>query len=263
MRKASYITAKKMNNTTYSVQGPVSLKLALLTDFHNGDDTGIGAALQEQRPDVICIAGDFFKRYGMTGKEGQALSIQGVVLRFLITCAEIAPTFVSLGNHEQILTEEELRVVAQTGIILLDNDWINIDVDGVSVAIGGLTSKDVYLERDPWWMEDFGWVSDFESLECYKILMCHHPEYWEKETPKLKDRNIDLVLSGHAHGGQIRLMNRGLYSPGQGLLPKYTKGVHEGPHGKLIVSAGLSNTAGVVPRLFNPTEIVYVKLENE
>jgi predicted MPP superfamily phosphohydrolase len=63
------------------------------------------------------------------------------------------------------------------------------------------------------------------------------------------------MLSGHAHGGQIRLFNRGLFAPGQGWWPKWTKGVYDHC---LVVSTGLSNTASPIPRLFNPTEIVYV-----
>ena len=68
---------------------------------------------------------------------------------------------------------------------------------------------------------------------------------------------IDLTLSGHAHGGQIRLLGQGLFAPGQGVLPRYTSGVYEG---RLIVSRGLANTT-FVPRLFNPTEMVYIHLQ--
>ena len=81
------------------------------------------------------------------------------------------------------------------------------------------------------------------------------PEYYERY---LSGRELSLVLSGHAHGGQIRLFGRGLYAPGQGILPKLTEGVH---FGRLIVSRGLSNNS-VVPRVFNPPEIVYIRPEN-
>ncbi len=77
--------------------------------------------------------------------------------------------------------------------------------------------------------------------------------------PKLCEREIDIVLSGHAHGGQIRLFGKGLYAPGQGLFPEYTKGMWMGKNGWLVVSTGLANTSSIVPRLFNPTEIVYVE----
>ena len=83
----------------------------------------------------------------------------------------------------------------------------------------------------------------------YIILLSHHPEYFQR-LPK----GIHLVLSGHAHGGQWRLFGRGLYAPNQGWLPRYTKGIYEK---RMIVSAGLTNTAHV-PRLFNPTEVIYV-----
>ena len=74
-----------------------------------------------------------------------------------------------------------------------------------------------------------------------------------------KYKDIDLILAGHAHGGQIRLFGHGLYAYGQGLFPKYTKGIYDG---KLIVSAGLANTSRF-PRINNPPEIVFLTLKPE
>ena len=87
-------------------------------------------------------------------------------------------------------------------------------------------------------------------------LLCHHPEYWPRY---VRDLPVDLTLSGHAHGGQIRLFGQGLFAPGQGLFPRYTSGVHEG---RLVISRGLANTTRI-PRLFNPTELVCVHLQRE
>ena len=100
------------------------------------------------------------------------------------------------------------------------------------------------------------WLDGFECQPGYRLLLSHHPEYWHRY---LRSRQIDLILSGHAHGGQIRLFGQGLFSPGQGLLPKYSSGIH----GNMIISRGLSNTGGVVPRLFNPTETVYITCDLE
>jgi predicted MPP superfamily phosphohydrolase len=106
---------------------------------------------------------------------------------------------------------------------------------------------------------DSKWLNDFEQADGYKILLSHHPEYWILREPMLRDRKIDLVLSGHAHGGQWHFWGRGIYSPGQGLLPKYTSGIHQGPYGSMIVSRGLSNPYRTIPRLGNPCEAVYVQ----
>ena len=103
------------------------------------------------------------------------------------------------------------------------------------------------------------WLQEFEDESGYRILLSHHPEYWSLREPQLCEHPIDLVLSGHAHGGQIRLFNRGIYAPSQGWMPKYTSGVFEGEHGNMVVSRGLANTASV-PRLFNEPELVYVEV---
>jgi hypothetical protein len=100
-------------------------------------------------------------------------------------------------------------------------------------------------------MPDTEWLKD--SPEGYKVLLSHHPEYFGL----IKDY-ADLILAGHSHGGQIRLFGHGLFAPGQGFLPKYSKGRYE----NMIVSAGLANTTWV-PRLFNPTEIVIVEMKDE
>ena len=81
------------------------------------------------------------------------------------------------------------------------------------------------------------------------LLLSHHPEY-----RPLFPKEISLICSAHAHGGQWRFFGRGLFSPGEGWFPKYTSGLY----GNMLVSRGLTNTASV-PRLFNPTEVVYVR----
>ena len=109
-----------------------------------------------------------------------------------------------------------------------------------------MTPAELLMERLP----DDDWLEEFAETPGYHILLSHHPEY-----RRLVPKEVELILSGHTHGGQWRAFGRGMFSPGQGMWPKLTKGVYDG---RLVVSAGLSNTAPV-PRLFNPTEVVYVK----
>ena len=108
----------------------------------------------------------------------------------------------------------------------------------------------LFRDEDATYGKSWG-LDAFCAAPGYRILLCHHPEYYSKY---LRDLDIPLILSGHAHGGQVRIFGHGLYSPGQGVLPKLTSGVKDG---RLVISRGLANRQKI-PRLFNPPEIVYV-----
>jgi predicted MPP superfamily phosphohydrolase len=210
-------------------------------------------------------------------------------IAFLRGCAAIAPTYVSLGNHEYMLTEHDLEKVRKTGVILVDNEWVEVDLakngEKQRILVGGLSAHKVtrynryrricraegnvdrYPERD-WKVytsipsDDTEWMADFEAQEGFKILLCHHPEYWCCKRPWLFRRPIDLVLAGHAHGGQIRIGRKhGLFAPGQGLLAWLIEGVHEGPHGCMVITRGVTNSAWPVPRIGTPCELVYLEVE--
>ena len=231
----------RMKETDYRIPR-VPGKLALLTDFHNSPDPAILASLQRHRPSLILVAGDI-----VYGKD--PLDRQVHVLPFLTACSSIASTFLSLGNHEQYLTPREIQEIKKSGVIILDNTWREVN----GLIIGGLTSAYVTDRRKGKkdYTPETKWLDRFTAVSGYHILLSHHPEYW----PLISPFPVDLCLCGHAHGGQWRVFGRGVYAPGQGMFPRWTKGIYDG---RMVVSAGLSNTAGV-PRLFNPTEIVYVE----
>ena len=262
-----------MVETTYYL--PNAPRLALLSDLHGHDPAPVLASVRSHVPSLICVVGDIL--YGSHPDGDQSpLDTQEHVLPFLSGCASIAPTFLSLGNHEWMLDGQDLAAIADTGVVVLDNRWVDTVVDGKTVVIGGLTSGYVTdyrhfratqdsLERYPrkdtisglggavtasQHKPETAWLDDFATQPGLKVCMSHHPEYFP-----LIPRVVDLMLSGHAHGGQWRFFGHGVWSPGQGLWPKWTKGVYEG---RLVISAGLSNTASV-PRLFNSCEVVYVE----
>ena len=252
-----------MKDTIYRYNTP--LRIALLADLHDREFGWIGDSLKTHKPDIICIAGDVIHRVDSHTEELVIYQTK-YALPFLNACAEIAPTFMSLGNHEWTLCDEDIAVMTETGVTILDNSFVQYK----DVVIGGLSSAGVTAyreyrrdkpERYPNWdygdrpdatEPDVAWLDDFCKQDGYNILLCHHPKYRDRY---LNDISIDLVLSGHAHGGQIRVFGRGLFAPGQGILPKYTSGVH----GNMIISKGLANTAGMIPRLFNPREVVYIE----
>lgn len=276
-----------MVESFYKVPADRALLVAIISDLHGRDGTEVLRSLKIHKPDLITIPGDFVlgKRPKENGKliDVPLVAHQKNVLPFLSASAFIAPTYVSLGNHESFLDEEDLKLIRSTGVILLDNSFRKIQLTDEDYVIGGLNAghvnnyriyKEVWVrehgrtERYPsramreipkWFVVEDEWLSEFEKQNGYKILLSHHPEYWCLREPHLAERKIDLVLSGHAHGGQVRLFEKGLYASGQGWLPKFTNGVFEGSHGTMVVSRGLANTAGV-PRMFNELEIVYVEV---
>lgn len=265
---------KKQNQpieTEYRLDCPVSI--ALLADFHNSDPEPVLQSLRRRRPEMIILAGDFVMGDRPEGT-GLKINENRNAVTLLRGCAEIAPTFVSPGNHEYMLTDKELEIVRSTGITLLDNSWTSHG----SVRIGGLSSayftvyrayrkklsgKELYPKPPDHMLRkkqipELAWLDEFEKPEGFKILLCHHPEYYPLY---LHDRKIDLVFSGHCHGGQWRFYSpfhreiRGVFAPGQGLFPALTSGVHDN---RLVISRGLSNTT-FIPRINNPTEIVYIE----
>jgi len=258
--------------TEYRIKGSADITIAVVSDLHEFNPEPVLEILREVKPDVIAVPGDLLERHEFgenLDKEDESLvsrllcscihlanKIAGLRWRqkhdvkkehaylFLSEAGKLAPVLYSLGNHELYLTEEDRAVMDAAGVKLLNNSSVEIS----GVLFGGIPSKQTSGRIDHSFLEEFS------SHPGYKVLLCHHPEYYEA----IKPYNIDLVLSGHAHGGQIRIGNQGCFSPGQGLLPRYTKGVVEG---RLVVSAGCSNTASI-PRWGNPTEIVVVRVES-
>lgn len=265
-----------MVETIYNI--PNAPRLALLADLHGRPFDDVIRSLGIHKPKIICIAGDIV--YGSHPVDDRSpLDTQENVLPFLEACAAIAPTFLSLGNHEWMLDSTDLDLLATTGVTVLDNSWVNHD----GLLIAGLTSG--YItdyrrfvasldERERAGIRyprkesadgleqrreankhapDTSWLSGFcsDSPGSVHILLSHHPEIW----PQIKQYPFDLCLSAHCHGGQIRVFGHGVWAPGQNFWPQYTKGVYEN---RLVVSAGLSNTTWI-PRIMNPTEVVYLE----
>ena len=234
-----------MQETFYTIttEKPVSpFTVALVSDLHGVRHDRVLASLTRQHPTLIALPGDLRHQ-----------EYDSFPLDFLSACASLAPTFFSFGNHEKTVTPEDIQTISSTGVTVLDNSWVTYN----DFVIGGMTSpyaihwrktgKHTGRTLPP----ESSWLTEFEKQPGFKILLDHHPENYPKLT---KYSNIDLILSGHAHGGQIRLFGRGLFAPNQGLFPKYASGVYDN---RLVVSRGLANTAPV-PRLANPTELVYV-----
>ena len=248
-----------MRLTEYKIENErlTGRTFAVISDLHGCDPSEAILLLEGAKPDYILAPGDIFERLdGSCEKANES----GYLL--LSAAAKIAPTFYSPGNHEiggtrswalgvkikrpqraEMRADIKDRIVA-TGTVILDGGFVIED----GIAFGGLGSGILNEGGVP----DLSLLDGFFAEKCPKILLCHHPEYYEKY---LADIDLDLVVSGHAHGGQWRFFGRGVFAPGQGIFPKYTSGVHGG---RLVISLGLKK-GGLIPRIFNPTEIVLVR----
>jgi predicted MPP superfamily phosphohydrolase len=216
-----------------------TLTLGFVSDLHNGNYRDWLSSLSGV--DAILVAGDILDRHraGVESASG-----------FIQDAPEIAPVFLSLGNHETRSEEwKDFRnVVKKSRVRILDDQYI----DFKGLIIGGLTSREKESHRlAPELVPDMKrFVDDMASHPGFKILMCHHPEYYDV---CVRGHGIDLTLAGHAHGGQVQLFGQGLYAPGQGLFPKYTHGFYDGNH--LLVNRGVTNSTWA-PRWWNPCEVI-------
>ncbi len=239
MRINKYNVDAKLNKT---------YKILFLSDFHDRKFDIMKPLIESLEFDFIVITGDLVDTKINESKHAVDF------LKYLLSFNK--KVFYSLGNHEYLFDYHDVDYIKNLGVNILHNEFIYYD----ELVIGGLTSCGVLDEsiknknRNMKLIPNLLWIEDMEKTSGYKILLSHHPEYYKKY---LKNYNLDLILSGHAHGGQIRIFNRGLFAPGQGIFPKYTKGIYDN---KLIVSTGLKNTGIIVPRLFNETEIILLTL---
>lgn len=235
------------------------IKFAVISDLHCSAKTKIDEIIritEQSLPDYILMPGDIFEKLDGGNTEEKAIGFE--MIRRL---SAIAPTFYSVGNHEnggigswnklkwrsgksipKLLDTSELEKISECGAFFLDDGYTVRN----GIAFGGLSSGLINAQRAP----DVSWLDEFCALPYPHVLLCHHPEYYEKY---VRNRHIELTVSGHAHGGQWRLFGKGIFAPGQGLFPKYTSGIYDG---HLAVSRGLMPSSLPIPRIFNPPEIL-------
>ena len=238
------------------------LTLAVVADLHAKPARNVIKALEKIKPDAIVSPGDMFECFV---PENDKKNKNG--FDFFEHAARIAPVYYCFGNHEiegqsdtsnpDISGYKSIppHILDRLSDIGVHTVFDSFELYDQSIAICGLLSGQHRTSGLP----NLNLIKEFEQLDAYKILLCHHPEYYEAY---LSERDVDMIISGHAHGGQWRIFGRGIYAPGQGLFPKYTSGMHDG---KLIISRGCSNSTRPipVPRFFNPCEILKIEIKSK
>lgn len=266
----SSITVNKYKIKSKSIPKSFNnFKIVHLSDIHN-DYYGyklenLVSKIEKESPDIIVITGDLV--------DAQKYNVENT-LGFVESIKNIAPIYFVYGNHDIAINGDAhyKRMVEQLkekGIIFMNIESDSIIRGGDSINILGIQDPSTVYS-----IEDFNNIYSTEekvrlmldkvvenktNKESFTILLSHRPEFINI----YKEYEVDLVLSGHAHGGQFRIpFLGGIYAPGQGFFPKYTAGLHEENDTKLIISRGLGNSRLPV-RIFNTPELVSITLKSK
>ena len=250
----------RLKTVRYKFTSPkieTSLKIALITDLHGnwyGDEQStLIEAVDKEKPDVVLLGGDIFDDKIDYEESEETIAI----LSKKYKCYYVT------GNHEYWSKDVDniVSIVKSYGITVLEGDVDTIDINGQLVNICGVDDPDnyVYLDGGEAIETQLKRVDEKANRDYYTILLSHRPEYYDLYS----QYGFDLVVSGHAHGGQWRIpgLLNGLYAPNQGLFPEYAGGLYEYEGGALVVSRGLDRQGVKAPRIFNRPELVIIEVE--
>lgn len=242
-----------MGITFYSVKES-PCKIVFLSDIHNSTvDTTV---ISKEKPDLIAVSGDIIN------SDCTDLSIATTLLERL---ALIAPTYVSLGNHEleyEEQTGEDIAAIFEkTGAVVLDKKFMDVEINNKSVRVGGIYGYCLPERYNHDNEDEIVFLREFEDTDSYKILLSHLPYSWTHYGIS-EDYDIDLVLAGHTHGGQIMLpFGGGLYDPEFGFFPGKVSGRFDCNDTTVIVSNGIGSANEFLPRLNKPEIVVIISDE--
>lgn len=243
--------------------------------------------VKQEHPDLIVMTGDLVdsdyytessiavelkkEENQLNGVDEGTLIPDELTLQLMKELLDIAPVYWIYGNHEMVLLDDPVnnplkKAIEDAGVVLLNHERVQLEKNGESMWLLGVQDP-IVLYKDELFADsgsnneerlkaELDYVTQDIKDEEFAILLSHRPEYFELYT----EYPVDLALTGHAHGGQIRLpFIGGLYAPGQGFFPKYTSGVFETENFKMVVSRGIGDSKNLT-RVFNPPEIISITL---
>lgn len=224
-------------------------KIVHISDLHNKEfgknSQRLISLIESEHPDMIVISGDMV--------DSRRTDIEAA-LRFVSQAVNIAPVYYSTGNHEERLEADTLAYLLSSleeiGATVLENESVTVYKNDESLVLFGLKDGTIEDETE---------VDAFGDTNKLKLMIAHKPQYLEEYNAL----GADLVFSGHAHGGQVRIpFVGGLIAPDQWFFPKYSEGMHTFENVTVVISRGLGNSS-VPVRVNNCPEVVVVTLKAE
>ena len=253
----NFLTVNQFSYDSDKINNPV--RIVILSDLHNHDfGEELPEMVKEQNPDLILMAGDMIDHDKKDGNQ-----VYGLIKLLKKT----APVYYAVGNHEERYLKENpdyLDQVEESGAVLIEKNTEDIIVNGNHIRIGGMYA---YLfgmtdNNAGSASEDIKeYMESYTDTDIFKIFLAHRPDSFVfGDVSKVYD--IDLVVSGHMHGGQVIIpFVGGLYGGDLGWFPKYYHGMYEKDLIHLLITSGLGSSKKAFPRFNNRPEIMVLDLE--
>ena len=267
-----YISYNSLEAEEYTISSDrinSEVKLALISDLHDhtfGEkNEQLVQMLKEQGPDLILMAGDMINDISKDSH---------VAVELIEQVKDIAPVYYSLGNQEEDYigrgTSDLLNELKDAGAIVLDESYQDIQVNGNAIRLGGMYDYAFALDGNNTTTKEsmrpslYQFLTEFQDTDSCRLMMAHRPDSFIFGDAT-RTWEIDLVVSGHNHGGQVILpFLGGIYGGDQGWFPKYVDGVHHFKKVKnMVITRGLGSGEEKLPRFNNKPEVVMIYLEKE
>ena len=252
-KATSYVLYEK--NLPYAFDG---FKIAHISDLHSVPADGIYEIIKDNAPNFIAVTGDLIhdndKPYDKTVTLMKELS-------------QVAPIYAVTGNHDlwRVNHKQIIKEIEDAGVVFLRNEMAKYSIHGEEIALFGMDDPfskipDIIAKNVA---KSFAQLPEYEG---FKILLFHRANLFDL----VKDYGFDLILSGHMHGGQVRIpLIGGVCGPTSAILskpgilfPKYTAGIYNNKNTSMVVNRGVGNTLPI-PRLGNPPDVGIITLHRQ
>ena len=259
---------KSFNFRNYTVNLSISkgktLCAVVISDLHNhqfgSNNTRLVEKISGLEPDMIFIDGD------MLNSDSDNASVPCGLTKQL---KNIAPVYYALGNHENAYISnghpDFIKQLEESGAVVLDKTYVDIEIEGIPIRLGGMYDYAFGLDGNNTALaapEDvLTFLTDYQNTDRVKIMLSHRPESFVFGDAS-KTWDIDLIICGHVHGGQVVFpFIGGLYGGDQEWFPEYFHGLYKIDNFQMFITSGLGSNKQKLPRFNNPPEIAVLDIK--
>lgn len=256
-----YISYNNLTENNYTIESKKinrDINLVIMSDLHDNElgenNINLVEKIKSKSPDMVLVVGDMVNDNSYNSN---------IVVNFLKQISSTIPVYYSLGNTEEDYiksnTSDLIQELEDINVTVLNNEYKDVKINNTTIRVGGMYDYAFGLENK----KVYDFLCDFQDTESYKIMMAHRPDsFIFGDASEVWD--IDLVVSGHTHGGQVRLpFIGGLYVGDQGYFPKYDKGLFDLNKIKILITSGLGSGNQKIPRFNNIPEVVNLKITSK